>query len=101
MKDEKQNRYEDSRGFKPSANLHPILFLLSLIGLIFLAGCASEPNFPPGLPCGEIPITAFTDSEYPGARFYFETGQIVYEPDKPVAGDIFFDHKFGPDVCTG
>jgi hypothetical protein len=88
--------YLSRQPLKPSVNLHPILFLLGLIGLILIAGCASEPNFPPGLPCGEVSITPFADTQHPGARFDFETGRIVYESEMPVVGDIFFDRKF---VC--
>lgn len=35
----------------------------------------------------------FSFSENPGARFDFDTGKIVFEPDAPVTGDIFFDRK--------
>lgn len=69
-------------------------FVLSLaIGWIILPGCASEPNYPPGLPAGEVQMKVFGDPEKPGARFDFESGKVVYEPGVAVKGDIFFDRK--------
>jgi hypothetical protein len=58
------------------------------------SGCTSEPNYPPGLPSGEITIDVFDNPAKPGARFDFETGAIVYEPNGPVVGDIYFQKKF-------
>jgi len=73
--------------------------MISTIALLLscwfcLGGCASEPNFPPGLPHGEVRITIFSEQSKPGARFDFESGQVVYEPNAPSVGDIFFDRKF-------
>jgi hypothetical protein len=77
-------------------NLHVFVLLtvLSTSVAFILFGCSSEPNFPPGLPSGEVQITVFGDPVKPGARFDFETGTVVYEPGAPVKGDIFFDRKF-------
>ncbi|MBU1022791.1 HmuY family protein [bacterium] len=70
------------------------LIPLSLILLFVSAGCATEPNFPPGLPSGEVEIKVLQDTERRGERFDFETGRIVTELDAAVVGDIFFDRKF-------
>ena len=84
---------------KAFPNLALLTFLL--VGLILLTGCASEPNFPPGLPSGEVIILPFGFKEKPGARFDFETGkieQLTFDGNGDIINGTFdwvYEEEFG------
>jgi hypothetical protein len=57
------------------------------------SGCA-EPEWPAGLPHGEIILPNISDPDTPGAYFDISEGQIVYGEDGIARGDIYLDHTF-------
>jgi len=70
------------------------LLLISGLILSFGLSCVAEPEWPEGLPHGEIVLPNVEDPDMPGAYFDFSEGEIVYGEEGRARGDVFLEKTF-------
>ncbi len=69
------------------------IFLVLIVPVWFLVSCG-EPEWPEGLPHGELILPNFEDPDNPGAYFDFSTGELVFGEEGRQRGDIYLDKTF-------
>ena len=82
------NRGVDLRALK--STLVVLLFLSLGSGL----SCSTEPEWPEGLPHGELILPNVEDPDTPGAYFDFSAGELVYGEEGRQRGDIYLEKTF-------
>jgi len=79
----------------PNLKTHSgILLIITVIALCFVTACVSEPEWPEGLPHGEIVLPNIEDPDMPGAYFDFSEGELVYGNEGRSRGDVFLEATF-------
>ena len=74
-------------------SIYVILSIIAAMPLNLLASC-QEPEWPAGLPHGEIILPNIEDPDTPGAYFDFSEGELVYGEEGRQRGDIFLERTF-------
>jgi len=72
-----------------------LAILTAFLGILpfWLASC-QEPDWPEGLPHGEIILPNIADPDTPGAYFDFSEGELVYGEEGRQRGDIYLETNF-------
>ncbi len=69
--------------------------ILLIIFITFIPSCG-EPEWPEGLPHGELNLPNINDPDTPGAYFDLSEGELVYGEEGRQRGDVYLDVNF---VC--
>jgi len=82
------------RGWRELRFLSSVLILFLAAFPTFLASCGGEPNWPEGLPHGEVTLTNIEDPDAPGAYFDISAGELIYGDEGRERGDVYLERTF-------